>query len=354
VSRPSDRPPTSIEIDHRRIGVDEPPYVIAEMSANHLGELDRAFAIVEAAAAAGADALKLQTYTADSMTLASDERGFRIEDGPWKGRSLHGLYEEAHTPWEWHEALFARGRALGMQVFSSPFDEAAIDLLERLGAPAYKIASFELVDHDLIARAAATGKPLIISTGMATDEEIDEAVAVAREHGSGGVAVLHCISGYPTPPEEFNLRRVDRLRRHGVVGISDHSPGSTIPIAAVARGACIVEKHLTLRRADGGPDAAFSLEPAELAEVVAGCRAAWHALGDGKPRQAPSEASSRALRRSLFVVADVAAGEPFTRANVRAIRPGLGLAPKHLGSVLGRRALGPVKRGTPLSWELLT
>ncbi|MEZ4365252.1 MAG: pseudaminic acid synthase [Kofleriaceae bacterium] len=337
----------------RAIGPDQPPYVIAELSANHLGSLPRALAIVDAAADAGCDAIKLQTFEPGSMTLDDADPRFRIDEGPWAGRRLWELYDEAQTPWAWHAALFERGRARGLAVFSTPFDEVAVARLDALGAPAFKIASFELVDLELIAAAARTGKPLLMSTGMASDAEVDEAVAVARRAGSGPIALLHCVSGYPTPPEASNLRRLDALARHGLVGISDHSPGAIVAIAAVARGACVIEKHLTLARADGGPDAGFSLEPAEMAEVVRGARTAWAALGDGTAARPAVEASSRALRRSLFAVEAIAAGEALTRTNVRALRPGVGLPPRELDRVIGRRAAQPIARGTPLAWELL-
>ena len=288
------------------------------------------------------------------MTL--DERGgdFHIADGPWGGRTLWDLYDEAHTPWGWHAPLFARGAARGLVVFSTPFDEDAIARLDALGAPAFKIASFELVDLELIACAAKTGKPLIMSTGMASDGEVAEAIAIARVHGCRDLALLHCVSGYPTPPEQTNLRRLDAIAKYGtVVGISDHSPGAVVPIAAVARGACVIEKHLTLARADGGPDAGFSLEPAEMVEVVRGCKAAWAALGDGSPTRPEAEAGSRKFRRSLYAIADIAEGESMTRDNVRSIRPGLGLAPRELPVVLGKTARVPIRRGTPLAWELL-
>jgi N-acetylneuraminate synthase len=337
----------------RPIGAGHPPFVIAELSANHLGSLPRALAIIDAAADAGCDAIKLQTYTPDAMTLASPRGDFQIADGPWQGRSLWELYDEAHTPWDWHPQLFAHGAARGLVVFSSPFDERAVEQLDRLGAPAFKIASFELVDLELIACAARTRKPLILSTGMASEAEIVDAVDTARRHGAGGIALLHCVSGYPTPIEQTNLRRLDAITRHDVVvGISDHSPGAIVPIAAVARGAAIIEKHLTLARADGGPDAGFSLEPAEMAEVVRGARLAWSALGDGTAARPEAEAGSRKFRRSLYAVADIAPGEPLTRSNVRSIRPGFGLAPRLLPGVLGKHAKVAIARGTPLAWEL--
>jgi N-acetylneuraminate synthase len=336
------------------VGAGHPPFVIAELSANHLGSLERALAIIDAAAEAGCDALKLQTFTAAAMTLPSSTGDFHIADGPWQGRSLWDLYDEAHTPWDWHPQLFARGAERGLVVFSSPFDEAAVARLDRLGAPAFKIASFELVDLDLIACAARTRKPLIMSTGMASDAEIGEAIETARSHGAGGIALLHCVSGYPTPIEQTNLRRLDALARFGVVvGISDHSPGAIVPIAAVARGAALVEKHLTLARADGGPDAGFSLEPAEMAEVVRGVRAAWSALGDGGAQRPRVEDGSRRFRRSLYAIDDIAPGAALTRDNVRSIRPGFGLPPRELPAVLGKHARVAIARGTPLTWELI-
>ncbi len=338
----------------RAIGPGHPPFVIAELSANHLGSRERALAIVDAAADAGCDAVKLQTFTPGSMTLDSPRGDFHIADGPWQGRSLWDLYGEAMTPWAWHAPLFARGAARGLVVFSTPFDEDAVAQLDRLGAPAFKIASFELVDLELIAAAARTGKPLIMSTGMASDAEVGEAIATARAHGRGGIALLHCVSGYPTPIEQTNLRRLDAIAAHGtVVGLSDHSPGAIVPIAAVARGAAIIEKHLTLARADGGPDAGFSLEPAEMAEVVRGARLAHAALGDGSARRPAAEAGSRRFRRSLYAVDDIAAGQELTRANVRAIRPGHGLAPRELPAVIGKHARAAIARGTPLAWELI-
>lgn len=344
-----------ITIDDRPIGPEHPPYVIAEMSANHGGRLERALAIMDAAKAAGADAIKLQTYTADTITIDHDGPGFRIEGGLWDGRSLYDLYQEAYMPWEWHEPLFARARELGITVFSSPFDPTAIDFLQRLEVPAYKIASFEMVDLPLVERAAATGKPLIISTGMAGLGEITEAVDAARRVGDAGLCLLHCISGYPTPVEDCHLKTIRHLSEafDAPVGLSDHTLGTTVSVAAVALGACVIEKHFTLSRADGGADSAFSLEPEELKVLVRGVRDAWAASGDVSYRLQSSEAGFRDSRRSLYVVRDVTAGEQLTDDNVRSIRPGYGLAPKHLPQVLGKRARRDAKKGTPLAWTMI-
>jgi N-acetylneuraminate synthase len=343
-----------VRIGAHDVGADHPPFVIAELSANHLRSFERALAIIDAAAAAGCQAIKLQTFTPAAMTLDAPTADFSIADGPWQGRTLWDLYDEAHTPWAWHAPLFAHAAARGLVAFSTPFDEEAVERLDRLGAPAFKIASFELVDLELVACAARTGKPLIMSTGMASDAEVDEALEVARSHGAGGIALLHCVSGYPTPIAATNLRRLDALATRGtVVGISDHSPGAIVPSAAVARGAAVIEKHLTLARADGGPDAGFSLEPAEMATVVTSARLTWEALGDGSARRPSVETQNRKFRRSLYAVADIAPGDPLTRTNVRSIRPGLGLAPRELPAVLGRRARVAISRGTPLAWELL-
>ncbi|MDQ0465618.1 N-acetylneuraminate synthase [Caulobacter ginsengisoli] len=345
----------SLTIAGRRIGPGCEPFIICELSGNHNGSLDRALAMLEAAAATGCDAIKLQTYTPDTITLDSDSPDFLIESGLWAGRRLHELYAEAYTPYEWHEALFAKARALGVILFSTPFDDTAVDLLESLNAPAYKIASFEAVDLPLIARVAATGKPMIISTGLANLEEMAEALETARKHGSGEVALLHCVSSYPAPIEEANVATVpDLAARFGVVsGLSDHTPGSAASVAAVALGASLIEKHFTLARADGGPDASFSLEPAEFTALVADCKAAWQAVGRVHYDALGSEAAAANHRRSLYVAADIAAGELFTKANVRSVRPGYGLAPKHLPEVLGRRAKRALKLGDRLSWDVI-
>ncbi|MHB2168624.1 pseudaminic acid synthase [Alsobacter sp. R-9] len=341
---------SAFSIAGRPIGPSHPPYVIAELSGNHNGELERALRLVDAAAEAGADAVKLQTYTADTITIDHDGPGFVIAGGPWGGRKLYDLYKEAHTPWEWHPQLFARARERGLHCFSSPFDETAVHYLGTLDAPAYKIASFEIVDIPLIRAAAATGRPLIISTGMATFEEIEVALREARAAGAGGVALLHCVSGYPTPADEANCLQIpDLARRYDCpIGLSDHTLGTDVATVAVALGACIIEKHMTLARSDGGPDAEFSLEPHEMSRLVQGVRTAFSALGSATRRIKSSEAANTQFRRSLYVVRDVAAGELFTKENVRSIRPSLGLPPVYLPAVLGRKAGRDLRRGDPL------
>ena len=342
----------SIEIAGRRIGADHEPYVICELSGNHNGSLERALELLDAAAATGADAIKIQSYTPDTITIDHDSADFRIEGGLWDGRTLYDLYGEAQTPFEWHEPLFRRARELGVTLFSSPFDESAVDLLEELDAPAYKIASFEAVDLPLIAYVASKRKPMIISTGMANLEEIGEAVGTARENGCEDIVLLHCVSSYPAPDEQSNVRTVpDLAERFGVVsGLSDHTSGSAVAVASIALGGCVVEKHFTLRRADGGPDAAFSLEPDEFKTLVQDCKRAWRALGGATYGLQGCERGSVAFRRSIYVVRDVAAGEELTRDNVRSIRPGYGLPPKHLPEVLGRQAARDLRRGEPLDW----
>jgi pseudaminic acid synthase len=343
----------AIKIGGRIVGAGHPPYVVAELSANHGGSLDRALAVMEAAKAAGADAIKLQTYTADTMTIDHEGPEFRINGGLWDGRVLYELYKEAYTPWEWHAALFQKGRELGIPVFSTPFDASAVDFLEKLNPPAYKVASFELLDTPLVRHVAATGRPVIMSTGMASPEEIEESVAAFHSAGGRDLVLLHCVSGYPTPAEQTNLRRIPELAKQFScpVGLSDHTLGTEVAIASVALGACLIEKHFTLRRADGGPDSAFSLEPDELSKLVYGTKMAFAALGTGAPARASVEAASMAFRRSIYVVRDVLPGEPFTVQNVRIIRPGYGLAPRELPNVIGRKAKRVLSRGTALSWD---
>lgn len=348
---------TSFKIGQRLIGPDAPPFIIAEMSGNHNQSLEVALRIVEAAAKAGAHALKLQTYTAETMTLDLDEGEFFIQDPTslWAGSSLYALYEKAHTPWEWHAPIFARARELGMLAFSTPFDETAVDFLESLDVPAYKIASFENTDLPLIRRVAATGKPLIISTGMASVAELDESVHAARAAGCKDLILLKCTSTYPASPENSHVRTIPHLRElFGCqVGLSDHSMGVGVAVAAVALGATVVEKHFTLDRADGGVDSSFSLEPAELASLVVETERAWQALGQVHYGVTEAERKSLVYRRSLYVTRDMVAGETFSADNLRAIRPGLGLAPRHLDAVLGRCARQALKRGTALAWSLV-
>ena len=350
----SSDPRNSFEIAGRRVGPDQPPYLIAELSGNHNGDMGRALAMVDAARDAGADAVKIQTYTADTITIDHHGPGFMLDQGLWAGRSLHELYREASTPWDWHAALFDHAARIGIPMFSSPFDATAVDFLETLGAPAYKIASFELVDLPLIARTAATGKPMIMSTGMATAEEIAEAVAVVREIGNP-LVLLHCISGYPAPIEDSNVRTIpDMAERFGTyTGLSDHSLGHGVAAAAVSLGAVMVEKHFTLSRDDGGVDAAFSLEPEEFRTLVETCHTAWAALGRARYDLKPSETNSRVFRRSLYVVRDMAAGEAFTPETVRSIRPGYGLPPKYLGDILESCATRPLRRGEALDWSMV-
>lgn len=347
--------PAGFEIAGRRIGPDQPPYLIAELSGNHKGDFGRACALIDAARAAGADAVKIQTYTADTLTIDHDGPGFRLEGGLWDGRTLYELYQEGSMPWDWHEALFAHARKIGITLFSSPFDPTAVDLLEACGAPAYKIASFELVDLPLIRHVARTGKPIIMSTGMADLGEIADAVAAVRETSASPILLLHCTSAYPTPPEECDLRTIPHLGQAfaTAVGLSDHTMGGAVAVAAVALGAVAVEKHFTLARAEGGVDAAFSMEPAEFAAMAEACRTAWAALGRVSYDLTPSEAGGRDYRRSLYVVADIAAGAALTSENIRSIRPGFGLPPRHAGAVIGRRAARDLRRGEPLDWSMI-
>lgn len=348
----------SITIGNRQVGTDHPPFVIAEMSGNHNQSLDRALAIVEAAAKTGAHALKLQTYTADTMTLDIGEGEFHIEDpnSLWKGASLHELYQKAYTPWEWHEPIFKRAKELGMLAFSTPFDESAVDFLERLDVPCHKIASFENTDLPLIRKVAATGKPMIISTGMASVAELDETVRAAREAGCKDLILLKCTSTYPATPENTNIRTIPHLRElFGTeVGLSDHTMGTGVAVASVALGATVIEKHFTLARADGGVDSAFSMEPAEMASLVLESERAWQALGRVTYGAASAqEEKSKVYRRSLYIARDLKAGELLDASSVRAIRPGLGLAPKFIDMVMGKSVKRDVKRGTPLAWDLL-
>jgi pseudaminic acid synthase len=345
-----------LSIGRKPIGSGHPPYIIAEVSANHLGDFDRAADIVRAAQAAGADAVKLQTYTADSLTIRSDAEWFRVGEGSlWAGRTLYDLYTEGSMPWEWQRPLRDLAKELGLGFLSTPFDAKAVEFLDGLEVDALKIASFELVDLELIAAAASTGRPIIMSTGMATLEEIDDAVDAAVQEGAVGLVLLRCNSAYPATPSEMDLAAIPTMiARWGYpVGLSDHSLGPAAAVTAVALGACVLEKHTTLSRADGGVDAAFSAEPEELAEYVRQTRQAQETIGQERFGPSPHEAASTIFRRSLFVVEDVEAGESFTRTNVRSIRPNAGLAPKELSKILGRQAARRVVRGTPLSWDLV-
>lgn len=348
---------SEIRIANRPIGRNYAPFVIAEMSGNHNQSLERALRIVEEAAKAGAHALKLQTYTADTMTLDLAVREFYISDPAslWYGKSLYQLYQEAHTPWEWHEPVFKRARELGLIGFSTPFDESAVDFLEQLGVPAYKIASFENIDLPLVRKVAATGKPTIISTGMATQNELEETVRVAREAGCRELILLKCTSAYPADPQNSNLLTLPHMREFFgcEVGLSDHTQGIGASVAAVALGATVIEKHFTVSRADGGVDSAFSLEPQELASLITETQRAWRSLGGLSYGPSEEEKSSLAFRRSLYIAKDMEAGDVLTPETLRRIRPGLGLAPKHYDSLLGKRIRRAAKRGMPMSWDLL-
>jgi N-acetylneuraminate synthase len=343
----------SIEIDLRRIGVDFTPYVIAEMSANHNGKIETAYRIIEAAKLAGADAVKLQTYKPETITLNFDTEEFRIQGGLWDGRNLFDLYREAHMPWDWHAPLFDYAKKIGITIFSSPFDHTAVDLLESLNAPAYKIASFEAIDLPLIRYVAKTGKPMIISTGMASVEEIQEAIDAARSAGCTQLAILHCVSGYPAPASDYNLRTIADMReRFGfVTGLSDHTLDNTTAITSIAMGASIIEKHFTLDRSGGGPDDSFSLEPADLAQLCTGAKTAWEALGRVSYERQASELGNVKFRRSLYFVRDIQAGEIVTQEHIRSVRPGFGLAPKFLDQVLGKKMSKSAHYGVAVTLE---
>jgi len=342
-----------MKIADQEISLNTSPYIIAELSANHNGSLERAFEIVRAAKAAGAHAIKLQTYRPDTITLNSDRPEFMIHGGLWDGKRLYELYEWAHMPWEWHAPLFQLAKELDITIFSSPFDFTAIDLLANLDAPAYKIASFEAIDLPLIRYAAETGKPLIISTGMANESEIDAALNTAHKYGCGEVALLHCISGYPAPAEEYNLRTIPHMRqRFGCeIGLSDHTIGNTTAITATALGATLIEKHFTLCRADGGPDSAFSLEPIELEHLVKDTETAWKSLGQINFTPTPAEKQNVQFRRSLYLVKAIQAGETITAEHIRSVRPGLGLPPADYEIVIGKKAGCDQPANVPLSWD---
>lgn len=344
-----------VTINHRKIGADFPPYIVAEVSANHNGEIDKAKSIMLAAKASGADAVKLQTYTPDTLTIDCDKPDFLIDEGLWSGNTLYNLYKQAYTPFEWHKDLFDYARKIEVTCFSSPFDKTAVDLLENLNTPAYKIASFEAIDLPLIKYVAQTGKPMIISTGMASLLEIEEALDSARSNGCNEIILLHCISAYPAPIEESNLKTIKDMadRFLTVTGLSDHTLGTTASISAVALGASFIEKHFTLSRQDKGPDSVFSLEPNELKSLCVNSKDAWLALGHSSYDRKESEKSNTRFRRSLYFVQDAVKGTILDEKTVRSIRPGFGLAPKHHPDIIGRKLKADVERGTPVSWELL-
>jgi N-acetylneuraminate synthase len=346
----------SIKINEREIGPNFPPYIIAELSANHNGDIARAFKIMEEAKAAGADAVKLQTYRADTITIDCDSEDFQIHGGLWDGQTLFNLYKGAQMPWEWHKPLFDKAKELGITIFSSPFDFTAVDLLEELGAPAYKIASFEAIDIPLIKYVAKTGKPMIISTGMADEQEIQEAINAAREGGCKELVVLHCVSGYPAPAADYNLATIpDMAERFGVItGLSDHTIDNTTAIASVVLGASVIEKHVTLDRNGGGPDDSFSLEPQELFALCRDAKTAWQALGTINYERKESEKGNLKFRRSLYIVKDVKKGEKLTAENVKSIRPGFGLPPKHYEDVIGKVVVRNICKGTPLTRDDLS
>lgn len=342
-----------MKINGREIGPNTTPYIIAELSANHNGNIDTALKLIEEAKKAGADAIKLQTYTADTITLKSDAEEFTIRGGLWDGRTLYDLYQEAHTPWNWHKPLFDHAKKLGITIFSSPFDKTAVDLLESLNAPAYKIASFELVDLPLIKYVASTGKPMIMSTGMADDEEIAEAIQAAKDGGCKELAILHCVSGYPAPAEDYNLRTIpDMIERFGLVtGLSDHTLDNTTAIASAVLGASIIEKHFTLDRNGGGPDDSFSLEPKDLEALCRDTKTAWRSLGRVDYGRKSSEIGNVKFRRSLYFVKDMKEGEIVTEDCIRSVRPGYGIAPKFFDKVIGLKVASIVKKNTPVNFD---
>lgn len=340
-----------ITIDGRKIGPNYPPYIIAELSANHNGDINRAFKIIEEAKKAGADAIKLQTYTHDTITIDCDSDEFQIHGGLWDGQTLYHLYKSAHMPWEWHKPLFEKAKDLGITIFSSPFDFTAVELLEGLKAPAYKIASFEIIDLPLIKRVAQTGKPLIMSTGMANKQEIREAIDMARSNGCNDLVILHCVSAYPAPADQYNLKTIGDISRSFNVlsGLSDHTIGNATSIASVVLGACVIEKHVTLDRNGGGADDSFSLEPHELIQLCNDAKTAWQAMGKVQYESTEAEKGNLNFRRSIYVVSDIAKGELFTSENVKSIRPGFGMAPKHLDDVIGKKAAKYLKKGTAMN-----
>ena len=342
-----------LKINKRLIGLKTPPYIIAELSANHNGSLERALESISVAKNCGADAVKIQTYTADTMTIDCDEQDFIIKGGLWDGYKLYDLYKEAETPFEWHKALFDHAKKIGITIFSTPFDESAVDLLEKLETPAYKIASFEITDLQLIRYVAKTGKPIIISTGMSSEKEIEEAVLTARDAGCKDLIILHCISSYPAQVEQSNLKQITELQKklNCIIGLSDHTIGTTASIISVALGACVIEKHFTISREDKGPDSEFSLEPNELKQLCEESKKAWLALGKTGYERTKEEEKNLIFRRSLYFVNDVNEGEIVTREDVKRIRPGFGLPPKRIDEIIGRKILKTVKRGQPVKME---
>lgn len=345
-----------ITINNRHIGPEFPPFILAELSANHNGSLERALETIDAAQRCGADAIKLQTYTADTMTIDCALPDFMIKDGLWDGFKLYDLYKWAETPYEWHQALFDHARKRGITIFSTPFDETAVDLLEGLDAPAYKIASFELVDLPLVRYAASTGKPMIMSTGMASEDEIEEAVTAAREAGCRDLVLLHCISSYPATMAQANLRQIQELsRRFNVIsGLSDHTIGNTAAVTSVALGACIIEKHFTMSRAENGPDSEFSIEPKELENLRAEVQDAWISLGRTGYKRSKEEDKSKIFRRSIYFVRDLPAETQITKKDIRRIRPGMGLAPKYFDHIIGYKTKIDIKKGTAVTWDNIT
>ena len=344
-----------IKIKDRQIGENHPPYIIAELSANHNGSLERALKTIKMAKSMGADAVKFQTYTPDTLTIDSDKEDFRIKGGLWDGFTLYDLYKSAFTPFEWHEEMFNYAQSVGITCFSTAFDESAVDLLEDLNTPAYKVASFEIIDIPLIQYIASTKKPMIISTGMANKEEIQEAVDVARENGNNELILLHCISGYPTPVEQCNLMTIPDMKNcFGLpVGLSDHTLGIEVSIASIALGASVIEKHVTLNASDKGPDSEFSIEPDQLNSLCIKCKSAWEALGSAGYERKPVEKDNIKFRRSIYVVRDIDSGEALTNENIRRIRPGYGLPPKYFNELIGKRVKSRVEKGTPLDWDML-
>ena len=344
-----------MKIKDRQIGENHPPYIIAELSANHNGSLERALKTIKMAKSMGADAVKFQTYTPDTLTIDSDKEDFKIKGGLWDGFTLYDLYKSAFTPFEWHEEMFNYAQSVGITCFSTPFDESAVDLLEDLNTPAYKVASFEIIDIPLIQYIASTKKPMIISTGMANKEEIQEAVDVARESGNNELILLHCISGYPTPVEQCNLMTIPDMKNcFGVpVGLSDHTLGIEVSIASIALGASVIEKHVTLNASDKGPDSEFSIEPDQLNSLCIKCKSAWEALGSAGYERKPVEKDNIKFRRSIYVVRDIDSGEALTKENIRRIRPGYGLPPKYFNELIGKRVKSRIEKGTPLDWGML-